>query len=489
MRQNIAICFFLFAIFGCGTGSHQKSGGVKKVLCTNVVTNPETLDPRKARDMADINIILQLQEGLFHLEEGGSLKPALSEKYEVSSDRKTFTFHLRDAKWSNGEPIRAKDFVYSYKTTLSPGFSSNNTALLFPIKNAKKIKMGLLPSYLLGIKEIDDVSFSIELEEPVPYFLKLLASPVYFPIYHGIDKQNEKWATRTSSYISSGPFVLQNWIHDNLIELEKNPFYWDKDHVALEQLHFIMVDEDTEWKMFENGDMDLIGSPFSYIPLAVLEDLKKRNKLETKDVLEVRFLRINTNLPRLDQPDFRLLLASAFSREELVQQICLANQKPAYSFVPKKENKPFSFIEKITNESLLEGPLYLTYFMNERNNLIAQTLQEAWKKKLGLDVRLEPLEGKSYYDRVAKQDFQLVLSSWVADYDDPSSFLEIFKSKGTGNNNTGWENKTYTELLDRSNRELPEERIEIFRAAEEILLKEMPVIPLFFGTRDRKSVV
>lgn len=470
-------CFFL--LLSCSKNSPCIQREKKTTLYTNITYEPLTLDPRKARRIGDINIIVQLQEGLLQTLPSGELAPALCESYAISPDGLTYTFTLREALWSHGEPITSKDFLYAIHQSLSPKFPSDNAFLLYPIKNAEKIKKGELPSLFLGISAPSDNILVIELERPLPYFPKLVTLPIYFPLPKDIDTNTPNWSSNPKNYPCSGPFILEQWNHENEIVLRKNPSYWDNNHVSLHEVQMIMVDIETGLKMYENNRLDFAGSPFCPIPAAKIPMLLEKKELFTVPLQQTYFIRCNTNIQPLDRPAFRKALARSFSRENITQYITQNAAIPAYGLAPKTQQTKFL----PTIESLnFSSPLFLTFQNKESMLEIAQFIQDEWKKTLGLDIRLEPLEPKSFFQRIASGDFQLAICDWIADYSDPISFYEIFKDKTTPMNHTGWSHIEYANLVDEYHEKAEERREAITLQLEDILQNEMPIIPLYYGT-------
>jgi len=292
------LTFCLFS--GCKSSSEkvekvstaQQSANQK--LKINIVSEPYNLDPRKARSLNDVNISKMFMEGLTRINKNDEVVLAQAASIGVSEDQTTYVIQLKDTKWSNGDPVTSHDFAYSWKKVVSPEFNSDNAYQLFVIKNAKHIKNGDLPLSMLGVSCPDDATIVVELENPVPFFNKLLALPIYFPVNQKMDRKNANWAYTLDTYISNGPFKMSTWSHHDRIVATKNPGYWDKSAVKLEEIEMVMVSEDTGIKMFENSDLDWEGSPFSAIPVDSIPYLKSQNMLEKQSALATYFVTTNT---------------------------------------------------------------------------------------------------------------------------------------------------------------------------------------------------
>ena len=466
----------------------------------NLKADPKTLDPRKSRDMISLTIMKMFFDGLTRIGKNNQPELALARSVEISEDLKKYIFFMRYSEWSNGEPLTANDFVYAWQKVLSPSYLSDNAYQLYVIKNAKAVKEGKLPPSELGVKAIDPMTLEVELENPTPYFLELMAFPISFPVCQKVDEENPNWPESASAYVCNGPFKLKEWKHQDLLTAEKNPFYWDASHVKLNSLEMIMVAEETELKMYRKKQLDWAGSPITFLPLDALPELKKTTEMHTRPLLGTSFIRINVDKPPFNECKIRKAFSMAVQRKEIVEHITQGGQIPATGLVPLSlglQQSPYfpdgdSALARATFEEALKekklsletlGPITLIYVSGERNHLIAQAIQQQWQKACGVKIRLEAIEGKVYYDRLAKQDYQLAMASWIGDYNDPINFLEVFKYKKATTNNTGWENAKYVELLDESSRIMdPDERLKVLSQSEQLLMEEMPIIPIFHFT-------
>lgn len=480
----------LLILNGCSQGNSHKSNVVR----INLGNDPTTLDPRAARDLQSIAVMKMLFEGLTRVGLSDQPELALANSVEISADLKTFTFHLRDSKWTSGQSVTAEDFVYAWKTALRPEFVTTQAFQLYLIKNAKLIKEGKLEADQLGARVLDPNTLLVELEYPTPYFLELLAQPIFFPVPAALDAQH------IENFVCNGPFRPTQWLHGDRLVLEKNSAYWDQKAVKLDGIELLMVSEDTELKLFEMGELDWAGSPFFTLPVDALPSLNKKGIVHVKPILGTAFIRTNVETIPFNDPLMRKAFALALLRKDLIDHVVQGGQIPATGFVPTVfglQKEPYfsdGSIEearKLFNQALEKNHLTreslpkitLTYASGERNHLMAQAMQEQWREVLGIPVILESIERKVYYDRVSKQDFQLVMSSWIADFNDPINFLEMFKYKMNSTNNTQWEDPHYSDLLSTSFGCLDlVDRSKILASCEKILIDAMPIIPLYHYT-------
>ncbi len=466
----------------------------------NLGMEPESLDPRKARELAAQTLTRMLFEGLVRLSKDDVPELALAKSVEVSPDLKTYTFHLRHTEWSNGDPVTAYDFEYAWKKVLSPNFATDLAAQLYVIKKGKNAKQGKCSLEEVGIFCSDPLTLRIELENPTPYFLDLLALPVFFPVNQRVDKEDPFWHTKSESFVSNGPFVLKKWEHENFIEAKKNGKYWDKDAVKLPKIHLVMVATDTEFNMFEKEELDWAGSPLSSLPLDALPPLKEKGILKVKPFLNSYFLRVNTEKVPFNSELLRKAFALAIDRQAIALHITYGSRVAATGLVPlslglQKEayfkdgdvDAARILFETALKELNLEKKDFpevsILYATGERNHIVTQAIVEQWYKAFGVRIKLENQEPKVYFSSISKQNYDLASCNWIGDFNDPINFLEVFKYKKPGSNNTGWENQEYKDLLDASTLAIaPEERSVLLQRSEKILLENMPIIPLFYST-------
>jgi oligopeptide transport system substrate-binding protein len=488
---------YAFLLLFLGAGCQSERGHTLKV---NLGGEPQTLDPRMVKDLQSQTVAQMCFDGLTRIDPHDLPQLAVAEKIEVSSDGKVYTFYLRDSRWSNGETVTADDFAYAWKKSLNPSFPSDRAFQLYPIKNAEAAKKGMVAVDEIGIKVLDAKTLQVELERPTPYFLELTALPVYFPIHQKTDEVNSHWAQDASTYICNGPFVPKEWRHSDCFEVIKNSQYWDVAHVKLEGIQLVMVSEATEFKMYEKKELDWAGSPLSVLPLDALSQLRQRKEFHSKPFLATYFFNTNVTKAPFNHPLVRKAFGLAINRQEIIDHILQGKQIPATGLVPTAmglQEAPYfkdgdvEMAKRCFNQALEEQGLSLSdlprivllYITSERNNLIAQAVQAQWNSILGVDVKIEPMERKTFYDRLSKKDFQIAIGSWTADFNDPLNFLEIFKNKSVGSNHTSWENPRYEALLDQAlSLSDVKERQRVLQESESILINEMAIIPLFHYT-------
>lgn len=442
-------------------------------------------------DLKGGSLLKMLFEGLTRTNACDVPELALAEDLEISSDLKTYTFKLKESVWSNGDPVTAFDFAYAWKKALSPSFPSDSAFHLYVIKNAKRAKEGKVDLDAIGVHALDAQTLQVELENPTPYFLQLLTFPVFFPINKKVDEANPEWAYKMHTYVSNGPFQLKEWKPQDHLSLEKNAKYWDAERVEIDGIELLMVHADTELSLFEKGELDWVGSPFSTLPTDALPALRQASLLKIKEMLRTSFIRIQTDVPLFRDGRIRRAFAEAIDRKEMVTHLLHGNQRAATSLVPpslglqeslyfedgNREGARALFEEGIaamgwTRETL--PPVSLLYLASDNTHIFAQAIQQQWLDVLGVSVRLQAVELKVYFDRLSKRDYELSLGDWVADFADPINFLEAVQQR------TPWKNVEYNRLLDQSYQIADREiRLAVLQQSEKILIEDMPIIPLF----------
>lgn len=494
------------------TGCHETKPNAQstQVLRINLPSAPPSFDPRCGRDSTTNAVCNLFFEGLTRATKESMQAPAIAESIDISPDKKTYTFHLKKARWSDGSPLTASDFAHSWKKILDPSFPSPNADLLYSIKNAQEAKLGKVPLDAVGIKVLDDYTLVVELKAPTPYFLQLTAYHTYFPTSYKVVEQYPDWATAGNSqhYVTNGPYRLKQYTVNDKIILEKNPYYWDAEHVKLDEIRiFLVTNENTVFDMFDKHELDLIGGPFTDVPIDYLPHLyKKREHCFIQDTAMTMSLIFNTQRFPFINKNIRKAFAYALNRRELAEAIFQSSDvTPGYDGIPPllKRGMSSNFFRdedigkarEFFNQGLQELGITrkefpsLTFLYSNNKPVrykIAQILQENWMKHLDVVVGLETLDWQVYLNKLFNKDYQFGLSSWYYDIFEPINSLERYKYRREGKNYAAWENETYISLLDAAVTEPNEEvRWQLLEKAEAVLMSEVPTAPLFHG----KSIV
>ncbi|HMM22906.1 MAG TPA: peptide ABC transporter substrate-binding protein [Selenomonadales bacterium] len=485
---------------GCGGGAGQSS---EKLLRTANGAEPETLDPRLAIGTPEGIVLRQIFEGLCTQDKNGDPVPGQAEKWEISADGLTYKFFLRPGlKWSNGDPLTAKDFEFAWKTLLSPEFGSKYAEQLYYLKNGAAYNKGTAKADDVGVKAIDDRTLEVKLEKPTPYFLFLTSFWSYFPVPQKVVEANPKWHADAKTLVGNGPFKAVNWAHTDKIELVKNENYWNKGVVKLDKIMISLSENNkTVLDMFENKQLDTaeVVPPLSEVPRLLKED-----KLKTGPYIGNYYYCINVTKPPFDNVKVRKAFALAIDRKAIVEQITKAGELPALAWAPNgfTDAKPGEDFRKVggdyfkdndiaTAKQLLaeagypDGkglpPITILYNTAESHKVIAEAIQEMWKKNLGVNVNITNQEWKVYLASRSTGDYQLARSAWIGDYLDPMTFMDTLTSKN-GNNHTRWGNAEYDRLVQQVAQMSSDQavRMKAMHDAEKILMDDMPVLPIYF---------
>jgi len=473
----------------------------KDVIVFNNGTEPQTIDPALSVDLTEARIILCCFEGLVRVNAENKIHPGIAKSWEISDDKKIYTFHLRDAKWSDGSPIKANDFIYAWKRALSPEITSKYAYQLYYIKNGEEYNKGKITDFeLVGVKSLDDKTIRIELNAPTNYFLELTTFPTYMPLKGDTIGTNPDWALSPKNYISNGPFKLVEWEDNNKMRFVKNENYWDSNRVQLKELIFTMIeDESSELTAFELGEIDITQN----VPLPDVDRLKAEGKLKVYPHIATYYVCFNTQKPPFNDKNVRKAFTYAIDRKKIVDKVMKRGERVALAWVPygiKDADGILEFREfgedLFQDNNVVEAQKCLSdagygvgltfpevtyiYNTNEAHKVLAETFQEMWRKNLGVQVNLMNQEWKVFIETRQGGDFQICRDGWIGDYLDSMTFMDVFVTDG-GNNDAHWSNKEYDELIRKAKMSSDQkERIELMHKAEKILMEEMPICPIYF---------
>lgn len=486
------------------------SGGTAGVseLNINIESEPPTLCSLDCYDVVSMNVLRHVMEGLTRLDDDNNVIPGIAEKWDVSEDELTYTFHLREAKWSNGEPVTADDFVFGWQKMMDPEYGAVYSYLYYDIKGAQAYNSGEGSLEDIGIKAVDDKTLEVVLERPTPYFDFLCAQASFLPInqkfYESLDKDGTSlYGSETDNLLYNGPFVMTRWDHDSKITVEKNGDYYGADSVKLDTVNMDMVsDANTAYNMFVGGELDLV-SLNTGDQIAQAE--KDGYEVLTKSNGATYYFEFNLSDPILANENIRKALAYAVDRKSLTENILKDSSTPALSFTnPDITSNGSSFQSQVgdiikdgdteaAKAALAEGmkelgitelpKLTMTINDKDSDKTSAAAYQEYWKQKLGLEVEVLSMPYKSQLSAIKSGDYQICFTAWGPDYNDPSTFLDVFSS-GSGMNDTGYTSEEFDDLLVQAKAETdPAKRSELFVKAEQKLLEDMPIAPITFYNR------
>lgn len=512
MKKKVLAAFLSMAMVaglatGCGTPGGGKSDGDSadgKVFRYAVNTLPTTLDPTKGQSIGDNEIQHAVTEGLTR-NTAGDIKPGIAESWDESEDGLTYTFHLRkDAKWSDGEPITAADFEYSWKRLVNPETASPYAFIGDCLKNGQAIEQGNMDVEELGVKAVDDTTLEVTLEHPTSYFLSLIGSSGQFaPLRQDIvEKYGTDFAATSEKNVYSGPFVMTS-SEDNVWTFAKNDNYWDKDSINLDKCELNYVENtDTQLSMYEAGDLDYVQVPTAYV-----SDYKDKAEVFANGNVDFCYINSKSDNPVLGNKNFRLALNYALNRNDYNK---LANADTFTAFnglvFPGLQAKGTTYGEAYDLNSYsypLDGDQdkateYLNAAMQElgianasditvevvttdadSSKRIVETLQEQWQNALGINVKIRQVTYADIYGKVfPEHDYEIGYGGWGSDYDDPYSYLELFKSDSSYNYSQ-YENPEVDQLLIASQDEPDtDKRMDELNQAEQDILADGAFVPL-----------
>ena len=521
-RRLLGAIFVLLALTGCDKKEAAKAEGTKEgegastkqqaeefvagtkadMFTLALAADPETFDTAKMSGAPEGRIAFNVFEGLMMpnvttegLDDPSKLVvPGVAESYEMSEDGKTYTFKLRkDAKWSNGEPVTAKDFEWSWKRVLTPGFPADYAQMLWVIEGAEAYNKGENKDWAsVGVKATDDQTLQVVLTSPTPYFLELLAFYTFFPTPQKVvEEKGDDW-TRPENIVSNGPYRLASYKPQQEIVLETNEHYWDKAALKIPKAKLrIIPDATARVTAYKTGELHWSGAG---LPVAQITSLLTHPDYYREPLLGTYYYRINVkNDGALQNPKVREALALAIDRSSLVNNTLNGLYESAESFVPpmagyKSVTKTDYNIKK-AKDALAEAgfpggkgfpKVSLLYNTDENHKLVAESVQDMWKRNLGIDVALNNKEWKTYLQDVDTLSYEIARAGWIGDFNDPMTFLDMWVTDN-GNNDTGWSNEQYDKLIADAQKEVdPKKRAELLQQAEKLLLEQGPVIAIYY---------
>ena len=509
MKNNIySVVLILFIVASCSESINPVDSGLEnQIYHHGNGSEPQGLDPHIVTGVPEHHILISLCEGLTipnpNPNDMNGYMAGTAESWSISDDGKEYVFNInKNAKWSNGESVTADDFVWSWKRILTASLGSQYPDMLYYLEGAYEYHNGLIDDFdQVGVKSIDEHTLQVNLKNPTPFFLGLLSHYSTWPVHKetvlkfgDIDDRNGEW-TRPGNFVCNGPFQLKTWELNNKIVVEKNPHYYDASIVQLNEIHYYPVSNVmTEDRMFRAGQLHLTSTlPSQKCPIYIEEN----PNLRIDPYMGTYFYRINTENEVLKDVKVRKALAYSIDRQLLVDKVTKCGQIPAYSFTPPGTNgyQPTTEIpfDPVLAKSLLdeagfseENPfpkLEILFNTNEDHRKLALAIQQMWQINLGIEVELVNQDWKVYLNREMIGDFQISRAGWIGDYEDPNTFLDLMRPN-RGNNKTGWENMEYDALVQKANTiNNQAERYELLYKAEEILIENMPVIPLYTYVR------
>ncbi len=495
----------VLSIYACSSfAAHVPEGtqlAIEQDLTVGNGSEPVSIDPTLVSESVGQRIACDLFEGLVSEGMSGEIVPALAKSWEVSDDQLTYTFYLRDAKWSDGSLIKAQDVVYAWQRLVDPKTAASNSWYLGDahIVNAKRISNNELPIDTLGVEAVDNKTLVVHLSTPTPYFIYMLTNPVTFPLKQKVvEKYGNAW-TKPEHIVVNGPFKLKSWVVNERLVSVRNSQYWDDEHTVINSVSYLPLESsNSEYNRFRAGEINLTLG----IPLALYEKIKQEmpSKLVNESILATYYYLLNTSKKPFDDVRVRKALSYSLDRDIITRRVLGEGQISAYSYVPPAVSNYKSVVvdwqslsQKDKNAKARElldeagfnkdNPLVFTlsYNTSEAHKKIAVAVASLWKQNLGGAVKVLLLneEWKSYLESLKEGNYEVGRYGFAADYNEPSTFLSSF----TSNKNIygHWGSNEYDSTLNRATKAKSKiERDKFYQKAEKILDNNMPAIPIYF---------
>lgn len=485
----------LLSSLAFASGSKEDAAKVDAVFRLYNGAEPESLDPALISGVPERRIVNELFEGLVKEDPKTSDPlPGMAKSWDVSEDGMTYTFHLRDAVWSDGVPVTAKDFEWSILRVLAPETAASYAwfpAMFLEGADAYNSKKG--PAEAVGVKALDDKTLELKLVGPLPYVLGALTHYSFFAVpRHAIEKYGEKWI-QVENFVGNGAFVLSDWKPQSYIDVVPSSTYYDAKSVKLSKIRYYAIEDNTTaYNMYLNGEIDWLTT----VPNENIESASLRDDYQIAPQLSVYYYVLQNEKAPTNNPLVRKALARGFDRQALVDKVTKAGQLPAWGIVPDMsgyaalttdDNNVAAAKDYLAQAGYPNGAgfptLSILYNTSEGHKAIAEFLQQEWKNNLGINVELNNQEWKTYLATRRAGDFEIARVGWVGDYQDPNTFLDMFVT-GTAMNGGRYSNPKYDALIAKA-ATMPagSERLAVLAEAENLLINEdQGLIPFYYYT-------
>ena len=500
-KVALILSIILLFVFSCSkTNDNEKSS-----ISINLGPEPKTMDPTLNSLNVVSSYILHAFEGLTKIDSNNNVQAGMAESWDISEDGLIYTFHLRtNAKWSDGKPVTAQDFEYSWKRAVDPNTAAEYSYMMEVVKNAKEINAGDLDYTNLSVKSIDDYTFQVELVNPTAYFLEFIASTgVFVPVRKDIIEQyKDQWTLSPETYIGNGPYKMKERVVDEKIVFDINTNYYAKDEQVASEINFVLMsDPNTAISGIRGGTID-----FSALepPSAEIETLKNDGYIVANNAIGTYYIELNITNKAFEDKRVRQALSLAIDRNYIVSNVTKGGQVPAGAFVPtevrglettfRKENKEYIDVNNyeanvqkakalMAEAGYPDGQNYPVIELKVSPGiyvLVGEAIQQMWKEALNVNVSLVQEEFPITLQSLLEKDYQMARMGWTGDYNDPMTMLDVMLSY-SGVNHTGFENKNYDDLILTAKESADNSvRMKSMAEAENILMDEMPIIPLYY---------
>lgn len=484
-----------------GTKLHKE-----QKLIRNNGAEPQSLDPHKIEGVPEANLARDQFEGLVNIDLNGEIRPGVAESWE-SDDYRVWRFNLRkDAKWSNGDPVTAEDFVYSWKRLVDPNTASPYASYLqyAHVENVDDIVNGKADPDTLGVRALDDHTFEITLSEPIPYIDKLVGHTSTVPVHRAtVEKYGNQW-TSPKNFVSNGAYKLKDWVVNERIVLERNDQYWDNDKTVIDEVTFLAIpSEVTDVNRYRSGEVDMTNNA---IPVDLFSRLQRDipDEVKISPSLCTYYYEINNEQAPFDDARVRAAVKLALDRDIIANKVMGQGQTPAFGFTPPStvdmeaiEPEWFQLTQKERNEKAKQlladagygpgNPLSFTLLYNtsEAHRKVAIAAASILKQNAGIEVKLENQEWKTFLDSRHQGNYEVARAGWCADYNEPSSFLNIMLSTSS-NNTSHYKSDEFDAAMRKSITAATEDdRVKAYQEAERVLDEDSALVPIYYYVSPR----
>lgn len=485
---------FVLIMFAMAISCGGSKGG--NSLTLNLGGEPDSIDPQVATGISGGTVDDLIIEGLARKDRDGKSIPGIAEKWDVSEDGLEWTFHLRDAKWSNGDKVTAQDFKAGWLRALNPATASENAGMMFMIKGAEEYNSKNGKPEDVAIEAVDEKTLKVTLKTPTPYFDDLITFKTYMPLNEKFyAEKKDKYFTEAENTLSNGAYLLKSWVHDSELVFEKNPEYWDASNVKVDKVTLkLMTDAAASVNAFKNGELDLVG-----LTNESLKEFADDKRLVKAGDGGIYYLLFNTNVPALKNAKIRRALTMAVDRKRLVSEVLGGTERYSETFVPagigmKGISKDFTEevptrqvdfnpeeAKKLLAEGLQEAglsqlpELEMIFGDSGNNKSVAEFIQENLRTNLGVNLKVSGIQGKERIARTKQRNYEISLQNWTGDFRDPITYLDLFASQNASNRGD-YKNARYDELVQtvKSTAD-PAVRVPAMIEMEKIISEENPV--------------
>jgi oligopeptide transport system substrate-binding protein len=482
----------------CSSGERPGRGEDEKVLRLAMAEDPPQLDSTRATDQVSMFVLGHVMEGLTRYGKGGEAAPGVAERWELRE--RGATFHLReDARWADGQPVTAHDFVFAWRTAVDPKNASEYAFILYPLRNAEAVNGGKLPPTALGVRALDDRTLEVELERPTGYFLGLTAFATYLPVREDFYRARPgRYGASAKDLLSNGPFVLTRWVHGASLSFEKNPRYWNAAQVAIDRIEvpYMTTDPSTRYNLFKDGKIDMTGLDRDLLGQAMADRFKMRS-FATGSVFYMEFNH-REGRPTANY-HLRKAIQLVFNSNEYVSKVIgIPGTRPGVTLIPhwvQGVEMPFRKEHPVepVRPDLEAARRHLELARQDLGGTIppivwltgdspftareSEYFQYLFRSRLGLELKIDKQTFKQRLAKMTHGEFDIVSAGWGPDYPDPMTFADLFASWNE-NNRGRWRNAQFDALIRQALETAdPRERMEAMARAERILLADVAILP------------